>query len=135
MAGRPPRTFTAAEIRKVEIWAKAQAKDSTMARALGVDLKTFRAHFSATTKQKRVEGKLAVLEAQFRCATNRAASHSTDRIWWGKQFLDQTDRQKSEVLGDIKIDAPVIQLTLVPRKEAGDAPPAESACDADASAE
>lgn len=126
MAGRPSKTFTKAEIAKVELWAKAQAKDTTMARALGVDLKTFRAHFSATTKQKRVQGKLAVLEGQFRCATNRAAAYSTDRIWWGKQHLDQTDREKVELNQNVKIDPPVIHVPPAPAEESGDATPAES---------
>jgi len=127
MAGRPAKTFTAAEIRNVERWARAQAKDTTMARALGVDLKTFRAHFSATTKQKRADGKLRVLVAQYTGAINPAGTHSGDRIWWGKQHLDQTDREKVELNKNVKIEPPVIVLAPQPGREARDEAPTEPA--------
>lgn len=124
MAGRPCKTFSKAIIAKIDRYARAQARDGTIADALGISRNVFKAHFRTRCRQKRAEGKLRVLEAQYLCALKRASGHSGDRVWWGKQHLDQKDRQKSEIQQNVKIDAPVI--TFESRQEATDAPPAES---------
>jgi len=73
--------------------AMAQCKDTTIAVALGVDVDAFKREFKARTEQKRAEGKSEVLTAQYRGALKTGKGAVTERIWWGKQHLGQTDRQ------------------------------------------
>jgi len=126
MAGRKPRRFTKAQIAKIDRWAKAQAKDGTIADALGVDRKVFKRQFTARCRQKRAEGKCEVLEAQYAAASNKAAAQNGSRVWWGKQHLEQTDREKIDLATNVKIDPPVIHLTAPPpAEEPDDAAPTE----------
>jgi len=92
-AGRPPRVFTETQKRKIDRMALAQARDTTIALAMGVDVHTFKEHFLLRCQEKRAEGKLRVLNAQFRAASSSKGS-TVDRIWWGKQHLEQTDKQQ-----------------------------------------
>ena len=94
--GRPrtktPVEYSEAQLRRIDDLARAQCKDTTIAEALGVDVKTFQGQFSKRTTQKRAEGKALVMEAQYRGALGTGKGAVTERIWWGKQHLDQKDR-------------------------------------------
>jgi len=96
--------------------ALAQAKDYTIAEAMGVDVMTFKEHFLKRCKQKRAEGKLRVLNAQFRAASSPKGS-TVDRIWWGKQNLGQTDKQ--EMTADMKMAMNVQVVSYADAKAEG----------------
>jgi hypothetical protein len=94
--GRPrvkaPETYSEAQLRLIDELAEAQCKDTTIAEVLGVDVNTFKGEFLQRTRKKRAEGKAAVMQAQYRGALRTGKSSTTERIWWGKQHLEQTDR-------------------------------------------
>ena len=108
--GRPrtktPKEYSAEQVALIDEMAEAQCKDTTIAEALGVDINTFKAEFSRRCKEKRAEGKTRVLRAQYRAAVG-ADGTPTDRIWWGKQHLAQTDRQ------DVTSDGEAIVPTVI----------------------
>lgn len=95
--GRPrtktPTTWTKAQLKQIDDMAEAQCKDTTIAERLEVDVKTFKAEFSQRTRQKRAEGKAKVMQAQYRGALSTRKGAATERIWWGKQHLEQRDKQ------------------------------------------
>lgn len=108
--GRPrtltPDTYTPAQLKEIDEWAEAQAKDTTIAVAMGIDVDTFKRDFASRTEQKRAQGKLKVLTAQGECAKRDDAGHVTDRIWFGKQHLEQSDKNQiqhdvTDELGDL----------------------------------
>lgn len=78
---------------------------------MGINTETFREQFRERTEQKRAQGKLKVLEAQATGALARGKGAVTERIWYGKQHLEQTDRQ--DVTSGGREIAPVVHLSLV----------------------
>ena len=106
--GRPrtktPKEYSAEQVALIDEMAEAQCKDTTIAEALGVDINTFKTEFSRRCKEKRAEGKTRVLRAQYRAAVG-ADGTPTDRIWWGKQHLDQRDaKQEVEHTGNVIVE-------------------------------
>ena len=95
--GRPPKTFTPAQIDKISKSAFAGARNNTIAVAMGIDGETFNSHFKELCTQKRAEGMIALLLTQSRMAQTMPVM----AIWLGKQLLDQAD--KSQVSGDLSI--------------------------------
>jgi hypothetical protein len=91
--GRPPAEFTPKQLRRIDNLALRQCKDTTIAEAMGVEVKTFQAHFSKRTRQKRAEGKTILHTNQFKMARKQPVM----AIWLGKQHLDQSD--KAELSG------------------------------------
>jgi len=114
--GRPPRVFTEAQKRKIDKMALAQCKDTTIARVLDIPLETFRERFRERTEKKRAEGKSKVLQAQYRAASSPKGS-TVDRIWWGKQHLDQSDKQ--EMTADMKVAMNVQVVSYADAKAEG----------------
>lgn len=91
MAGRPKKQFTPEQIKKINKAAFNQAKDSTIAGYLGIDPDTFKLHFSELTSKKRYEGKIWLLEQQWRQAE---AGNPALLCFLGKNYLEQADRQE-----------------------------------------
>lgn len=106
-------------LRKIDQLAEAQCKDSTIAELLGVDDETFRKDLSKRTSKKRLQGKACILQTQYAAAQN-VRRGTTDRIWWGKQHLDQSDKEKVEHSGGITLnDAAVVIGIMRGAKNAG----------------
>ena len=101
--GRPrtktPAKWSKGQLKRIDAMAQAQCKDTTIAQVLGVDIETFRDEFSVRTAQKRDQGKARVLEAQFKGCFAKGKGAVTERVWWGKQHLEQSD--KAEVKGEL----------------------------------
>ena len=110
--GRPPRQFTATQIRKIDEMARAQCRDYTIAEALGIEGEVFKRHFAERCRQKRAQGKTAVLQAQFAAATAEKGT-PTDRIWWGKQYLEQSDKQKLDAETEMALNVRIINYADV----------------------
>ena len=95
--GRPrtktPLTFTDEQLQRIDDYATAQAKDTTIAEAMEMDVKTFQKDFSKRCRHKRAEGKLRVLEAQLKQTQNNPVA----AIWFGKQHLKQSDKGSLDV--------------------------------------
>lgn len=88
MAGRKKLKFSEEIIKQIEEAALHQARDYTISESLGIDDKTFKAHFSEKCRQKRAEGKIIKLKQQFNDKS------PTMLVWWGKQHLEQSDKQQ-----------------------------------------
>lgn len=91
--GRPRKCFSREQLKQIDEYAEAQCKDTTIAEALGIDPMTFKRHFEARTCQKRALGKVTVMRKQFEGCQQNGPGGVTERIWWGKQHLEQKDRQ------------------------------------------
>jgi hypothetical protein len=117
--GRPTREFTRAQVARIDQMAEAQCKDTTIAQVLGVDLHTFREHFLKRTQQKRDEGKSRVLEAQYHGALKNGKGAVTERIWFGKQHLEQTDRQEIDHSVTITLNDAALALGVAGRGASG----------------
>lgn len=106
--GRPrtktPVVYTDEQLSLINEMAIAQCKDTTIATVLGVDPDTFRKEFSSRTEQKRAKGKATILQSQYR----QAQENPTSAIWWGKQHLEQKDRQ--DLTSDDKLIVPGIVI-------------------------
>ena len=104
--GRPrtvtPDTYTPEQLIYIDLMAMAQAKDTLIAESMGVDRDTFKREFTQRCRTKRAEGKATVLEAQYKAAAGSGGP--VDRIWFGKQHLEQTDKTDLKHSGDISID-------------------------------
>ena len=105
-AGRPPKEFTEEQIRRIDELAEAQCKDFTIAEELGVEIDTFKRHFANRTQEKRAIGKNRVMLAQYQGCLVNGTGGMSERVWWGKQHLKQTDKQAiehdvSDELGDL----------------------------------
>ena len=99
-AGGRPRTktpvkYSKTQLQRIDEMARAQAKDSTIACAMGIGLETFRREFRERTEQKRAEGKLELLQAQRTSAI--VAKIPVMQIWAGKQHLGQSDKKEVAV--------------------------------------
>jgi hypothetical protein len=95
--GRPrtetPETYSPEQLAQIDAMAEAQCKDTTIAMALGIHTETFRRQFRERTEQKRAIGKTTVMLAQYEGCKVRGTGGMSERCWWGKQHLDQKDRQ------------------------------------------
>lgn len=91
-----PDTYTPEQLKQIDDMAEAQCKDQTIAHVLGVDEETFKREFRRRTHQKRDEGKAKVLQAQYKGALAHGKGAVTERIWFGKQHLEQTDKANVE---------------------------------------
>ena len=109
--GRPrtktPTTYTEEQLEAIDEMAMAQAKDTLIAESMGWEVKTFKAQFSQRTRTKRAEGKRYVLQAQYKAAAGSGGP--VDRIWWGKQHLEQSDKQDLKHSGAINLLPPEIK--------------------------
>jgi len=109
--GRPrtktPKEYSAEQLALIDEMAEAQCKDTTIAERLGVDRECFKREFAQRTRQKRAEGKAKVMQAQYRGSLGTGKGAVTERIWWGKQHLAQTDRQ------DVTSDGEAIVPTVI----------------------
>lgn len=101
---RTPKTFTKATLAEIDRMAEAQCKDTTIAERLAVNVDTFRAEFQQRTRQKRAEGKAKVMLAQYQGSLMCGRGAVTERIWWGKQHLEQSDKQEHEHTGTINVN-------------------------------
>lgn len=93
--GRPPNIYTNDQLEFIDKMALVQARDYTIAEAMGMEAKEFSRHFAKRTRQKRAEGKLAIHENQYEMAKKQPVM----AIWLGKQHLEQSD--KAQVGGDV----------------------------------
>lgn len=103
--GRPPAEFTPRQLHRIDRMAFMQARDYTIAEAMGMEVELFRRHFKKRCSQKRAEGKLELHETQYEMAKKQVVM----AIWLGKQHLEQAD--KAEVKGSFQL--PPIQVEIV----------------------
>lgn len=92
---KTPNTYTKRQLKTIDEMALHQARDHTIAEVLGVDPDTFRKDMGDRTRKRRAEGKAKALKAQFVAATTVVGT-PTDRVWFGKQHLEQKDKQEVE---------------------------------------
>lgn len=94
--GRPKKEISPNEMKKAEKYAYNQAQWGTICKALGWDDNTIaqRADIRQRLEQKKAQGKIGVLIAQGTKARNGDIGAM---IWYGKQHLDQTDKQESKI--------------------------------------
>ena len=86
--GRPKRQFTDEQIELIDKHALHNCKDNQIATLMNIPSETFKRHFGVRCIQKRAEGQAFKLEQQYDDKT------PTMLIWWGKQYLEQSDRQE-----------------------------------------
>ena len=119
---RSPETVTEDMLRQIDELAMAQAKDTLIAETLGFDVTTFKNEFSKRCRQKRAQGKGLILRKQFEGCQSQDKGAVTERIWFGKQHLEQTD--KHEVEGSMTLRVPGLTIiqpeTPTPRGTDGD---------------
>lgn len=89
---RTPVEYSRAQLSIIDEMALHQARDTTIAEVLGVDVKTFKNDMADRTRRMRAEGKRQILGAQY----DMAQENPTMAIWWGKQNLEQRDKQEVE---------------------------------------
>lgn len=90
MAGRPKRVFTEDEKAKIEQMALNNCHFETISIALEIPVNTLKRHYGRFIRQKRAEGRTIKMQQQYNDKS------PTMLIWWGKQHLDQTDKQVIE---------------------------------------
>ena len=86
--GRPKKEFTDEQIKQIDECALINCKDNQIATLMGIPSNTFKKHFGQRCIQKRAEGQRAKMQQQYDNKT------PTMLIWWGKQHLEQSDRQE-----------------------------------------
>jgi len=99
-----PEVFTPEQLQQIDDMAEAQCKDTMIADVLGTNYDTFVNQFRARTHQKREAGKRRILEAQYKGAQGRGKGAVTERIWFGKQHLEQSDKQDVAVSGNVSLN-------------------------------
>jgi hypothetical protein len=95
--GRPPLQFTKEQLDEIDLHATHQCKDNLIAVKMGIDSETFKRHFEERCRLKRAEGKAEKLKQQYNDTT------PTMLIWFGKQHLEQIDKQDLNVQGTITL--------------------------------
>lgn len=90
---KTPKTYTAAQLRKIDAMAEAQCKDTTIAVAMGFDVDTFKRDLASRTEKQRAIGKAELHRLQMKRAK---AGSDTMLIWTGKQHLEQRDKAETE---------------------------------------
>ena len=109
--GRPrtktPDTYTPEQLAYIDLMAQAQAKDTLIAESMGVDRDTFKREFAQRCRTKRAIGKGRVLDAQYKAAAGSGGP--VDRIWFGKQHLEQSDKQDHKHSGTVNLLPPEIK--------------------------
>jgi len=111
-AGRPPLQFTQAQIRKIDELAEAQCKDFMIAEVVGIDPDTFKRHFAERCQRKRALGKSRVLQAQFSGSLKSGKGAVTERIWFGKQHLEQSDQANVNIKAQITLNDAAVALRV-----------------------
>ena len=106
---KSPETVSEAQLKEIDEMARAQCKDTLIAEALGFDVKTFKAQFSKRCRQKRAQGKGEIMRRQFAGCKGSGKGAATERIWFGKQHLEQTDRQDVKLSGEVQLLPPLIK--------------------------
>ena len=111
-AGKRPRTvtpdtYTPEQLIYIDLMAMAQCKDTTIAESMGIEVGVFKREFVQRTRTKRAEGKRNVLIAQYKAAAGSGGP--VDRIWWGKQHLEQSDKQDLKHSGALVLLPPEIK--------------------------
>lgn len=109
---RTPAKWTKEQLQQIDEMAEAQCRDTTIAERLGVNVDTFRAEFQQRTRRKRAEGKAKVMMAQYQGCLTRGKGAVTERIWWGKQHLEQSDKQEIEHGGSITLNDAAVALRV-----------------------
>ena len=97
MGGRQEKPIDIKELEKI---AALQSSQREAAAHFGVDESTLRARlkrpeYAKAWEKGRCKGRLAVREMQMKAAQD---GNITAQIWWGKQYLDQTDKLDTRLL-------------------------------------
>lgn len=92
---KTPYEYSAEQLAIIDEMALHQARDCTIAEVLGIDHETFKKDMGSRTKRQRAKGKAEALKAQYLAATTPMGT-PTDRVWFGKQHLEQKDKQEVE---------------------------------------
>lgn len=99
-----PEGVTKAVLEQIDELAEAQAKDTMIAEVIGWDVNTFKRQFEQRCREKRAIGKGKVLRAQYRGCFKGGKGAVTERVWFGKQHLEQTDKADQNVKVSAKLD-------------------------------
>lgn len=92
---KTPNTYTKHQLATIDEMARAQCRDTTIAEALGFEPETFKKDMGDRTRRQRAKGKVEAMKAQYLAATTPLGT-PTDRVWFGKQHLEQKDKQEVE---------------------------------------
>jgi hypothetical protein len=104
-AGRPKKLVTPEELEKAGSYAFEGCQNNTICTLMGWDdnfidqRKDLREFFT----KKRAERKLWLKKQQNKTAKGKSKSAATMQIFLGKNELDQTDHQKIDIGGRVKI--------------------------------
>ena len=99
--GRPPNTYTDEQIAQIDEHSYNQARDYTIAEAMGIEIETFRQHFKKRCAQNRARGKLDMHNRQRELMLSEGKTACAMAIWLGKQHLEQ--KEKAELSGDLTV--------------------------------
>ena len=117
--GRPPKEFTTKQIEEIDGHSFNQARDYTIAETLGIEIMTFRKHFSKRCAQNRARGKLEMHRRQRELMFEEGKAACGMAIWLGKQHLEQSDKADisggatQKVVVNIVADGKVIKADIV----------------------
>lgn len=92
---KTPYEYSKRQLATIDEMALHQCRDTTIAEALGFEPETFHKDMGARTRRQRAKGKVEAMRAQYIAATTVAGT-PTDRVWFGKQHLEQKDKQEVE---------------------------------------
>ena len=112
-AGRPPKQFTDEQIAFIDEQSYNQARDYTIAEAMGIEIVTFKTYFSKRCRQNRAKGKLEIHKRQRELMLSNGKTAAVLAIWMGKQHLEQSDRADVTSKGE-GLAAPVV-LVMPPK--------------------
>jgi len=101
-------------LRKIDKYARAQAKDTMIAEILGFDDETFKKEFSKRCRKQRALGKGEIL---FEQEKQVKAGNPTMLIWGGKQHLGQTDKAHVEHSGSVTLNDAAVALRIAKGKD------------------
>jgi hypothetical protein len=107
---KSPDVVSAEMLKRIDELAEAQCKDTLIAETLGFDVGVFKRQFAKRCRQKRAEGKGIVMRKQYEGCKARGKGATTERIWFGKQHLEQTDKQDHNVAGEVRLLPPVVTI-------------------------
>lgn len=98
--GRPKRTYTKEQVKKIEECAFHGCQTETIATLTEIPASTLRDNFRGLLAKKRAERKLELRKAQDRQAQ---VGNSALLIFLGKNELEQTDTRDQNIQAEIKI--------------------------------
>jgi len=99
--GRPPVEFTDEQIAEIDQHSLNQARNYTIAEALGIEIRVFERHFAKRCSQNRAKGKLEMHKRQRELMLSEGKTACAMAIWLGKQHLEQ--KEKAELSGDLTV--------------------------------